>query len=93
MSPFAKTIAASALALGTLASVTVASTEAADAHNYWGPGLAFGVMGLAAGAIIANQAYPYGGYAPVYEDQGCWVARPAYNRWGHFIGYRRYYVC
>jgi len=98
MSPFIKTIAASALALGTLASVTVASTESAQAHHFWGPGVAFGVMGLAAGAIIASQAYPYGpyggyGYAPAYADDGCWVARPAYNRWGHFIGYRRAFVC
>jgi hypothetical protein len=100
MSPFTKTIAASALALGTLASVTLASTESAQAGNYWGPAVAAGVFGLAAGAIIASQAYPYGpyggyapGYAPVYAGQGCWVGRPVYNRWGHFVGYRRVFVC
>ena len=96
MSPFTKTLAASALALGTLASVTVASTEAAEAHYFWGPGVAFGVVGLAAGAIIASQAYPYGpygGYAPAYAGDGCWVGRPVYNRWGHFVGYRRVFVC
>ena len=96
MSRFTKTIAASALALGTLASVTVASTESAQAGNYWGPAAAAGVFGLAAGAIIASPAYPYGpygGYAPAYAGDGCWVGRPVYNRWGHFVGYRRVFVC
>ncbi len=101
MTSFKKTFVTSALALGALATATLTTVAPAEAYYYghpgwgggcggwgcgggWGPGIALGVAGLAAGAIIASQAQP----AP-----GCWVRRPVYNVWGHFAGYRSFYVC
>ena len=100
MTSFKKTLVTTALALGALATVTLSMTAPAEAWGRWGgggwggcgwgcgggwgPGVALGVAGLAAGAIIASQAQP----AP-----GCWVRRPVYNAWGHFVGYHNIYVC
>jgi len=94
MTSFKKTLATSALALGALATATLTTTAPAEAYYYhgggwgygggWGPGIALGVAGLAAGAIIASQANP---------GPTCWVRRPVYNAWGHFVGYHNFYVC
>ena len=92
MSAFVKKLATSALALGALATATFASTAPAEARHYWGPGLAFGIMGLAAGAIIASEMRP-GYYYGSEGDDGCWIVRPVRNHWGHVVGYRRYYAC
>jgi hypothetical protein len=80
-----KTIAA-ALAALTLG-LSVASPTPASAHWHggyrhggWGPGIAFGVLGLAAGAIVASQ----------YE---CTRYRPVYDAYGRYIGQQPVNVC
>lgn len=71
-----------ALALG--AAVLGASPASAHSwhgwrhHGYWGPGVAFGVLGLAAGAIAASQ-YECVRYRPVYDGYGNYVGRRAVN--------------
>lgn len=52
-------------------------------HGYWGPGLALGVIGLAAGAIAYSAA----------TDDDCVQYRPTYDRWGNFMGRRPVNVC
>jgi uncharacterized membrane protein HdeD (DUF308 family) len=76
-----KTIAA-ALAALTLG-LSVASPTPASAHYWrhgWGPGIAFGVLGLAAGAIVASQ----------YE---CTRYRPVYDAYGRYVGQQPVNVC
>ena len=82
-------------AAGTVAALTVATPNTADARwGWWGPGL---VGGFAAGAIVGSALarpyyYPYGYYgyyapAPVYYDY--YVPGPAYYGYGP----RPYYGC
>jgi hypothetical protein len=52
-------------------------------HGFYGPGLALGVFGLAAGAIAASA---------VSEDS-CVEYRPIYDRWGNYIGQQPINVC
>ncbi len=65
----------------------------------WGPALAFGALGIAAGAIIASQAQPAYAQAPVYlsppppDEDGCWERRAVYDRWGRYEGRRLVNVC
>jgi hypothetical protein len=83
---FKKTVAA-ALAALTLG-LAVASPTPASAHywhggyhrGFWGPGVAFGVLGLAAGAIAASQ----------YE---CVRYRPVYDAYGRYMGQEPVNVC
>ena len=81
-----KTIVASLAAL-TLATAVV-SASPASAHNwhggwhghggFWGPAAAFGVIGLAAGAMAAS-AYECVRYQPIYDAYGNYVGRRAVN--------------
>jgi hypothetical protein len=82
-----KTIAASLAAL-TL-SLALMSGGPASAHYFshsgyhgyrggWAPGLALGVFGLAAGAVIASQADCVR-YRPVYDGAGNYVGRQPVN--------------
>ena len=87
-----KILATSALALGALASAVLAPVAPAQANDFWGPALALGVVGLAAGAMIAGQPGYYGP-AGYYEEPGCVVVRPVRNYRGHIVGYRRFYAC
>ena len=50
--------------------------------GYWGPGLALGVFGLAAGAIAASAA-----------EDNCIEYRPTYDRYGNFMGRQPVNVC
>ncbi len=47
--------------------------------NCWGPAVGVGVLGLAAGAAIA--------------DQGCWQVRPVFDQFGNFLGNQSINVC
>jgi hypothetical protein len=84
-----KTLVASLAALTLSAAVVSASPASAGGwggwhHNhgggYWGPGIAFGVLGLAAGAMVASQ----------YE---CVRYRPVYDAYGNYVGQRAINVC
>jgi hypothetical protein len=88
MSATLKKTVAAALAALTLG-LSVASPTPASAHYWhgggyhhggWGPGIAFGVLGLAAGAIVASQ----------YE---CTRYRPVYDAYGRYIGQQPVNVC
>jgi hypothetical protein len=46
--------------------------------GYWGPGLALGVFGLAAGAIAAS-AYDCVGSRPIYDGHGHYMGQQAVN--------------
>ena len=85
MSAIAKKTIASLAALALGAAVLGASPASAHSwrggwhhHGYWGPGVAFGVLGLAAGAIVASQ-YECVRYRPVYDSYGHYVGRQAVN--------------
>ena len=68
----------------------------------WWPGLAAGAL---VGAAVTSPywaygyGYPYYGYGYPYATAGygygdsCWVQRPVYNRFGHYIGRRLINVC
>jgi hypothetical protein len=82
-----KTLAA-ALAAVTL-SLAVAGPTPASAHTwvhggyhghggFWGPGVALGVFGLAAGAIAASQ-YDCVRYTPVYDAYGNYIGQRPVN--------------
>ncbi len=86
---FKKTIAASLAAL-TLATAVVSATPASAGgwhggwrHHggYWGPAFAFGVLGLAAGAMAASAAAQNEcvRYQPVYDAYGNYAGRQAVN--------------
>ena len=80
---FGKTVAASlaALVLGSsLAASTPASANPWHHHGYWGPAVALGVFGLAAGAIAASE----------YD---CVRYRPVFDRYGNFIGREPVNIC
>jgi hypothetical protein len=47
-------------------------------HGGWGPGLAVGIFGLAAGAVVASQVDCVR-YRPVYDENGNYVGRQAVN--------------
>jgi hypothetical protein len=81
------TIAASlaALTIGvTLVGATPASAHwhPGGHHGFWGPGIAFGVLGLAAGGIAASAA-----------EDNCIEHRPVYDRYGNFMGRQPVNVC
>ena len=77
-----KTLAIAALAVVTVTSSLIATTNQADAHRWrWGPAVGLGIAGaFVAGAVIANSG--------PYERCG-WLRR--YDRWGHYRG--RVWVC
>jgi hypothetical protein len=60
---------------------------------WWGPAIA--------GGLIVGSTWPYwGGGSPYYDsgydngyDNGCWVYRPVFNRYRHYIGQRLVNVC
>jgi hypothetical protein len=93
MRTFIKNTIAASLAALTIG-VTILGATPASAHNwhpggfhghhggYWGPGLALGVFGLAAGAIAAS----------AMEDN-CVEYRPTYDRYGNFMGRQPVNVC
>jgi hypothetical protein len=87
MSMMKKTIAASLAAL-TL-SLSLMSVNPASAHYLshpgyhgyhggWGPGVALGLFGLAAGAIVASQVDCVR-YRPVFDADGNYAGRQAVN--------------
>jgi hypothetical protein len=79
----AATLAAVALSLAVSASPASAGGWHGGWHHhggFWGPGVAFGVFGLAAGAIAASQ----------YE---CVRYRPAYDGYGNYIGQQAVNIC
>jgi hypothetical protein len=49
-----------------------------DYHGGWGPGLAIGIFGLAAGAVIASQVDCVR-YRPIFDADGNYVGRQAVN--------------
>jgi hypothetical protein len=74
-----KTLAIAAIAIVTVASSLIATTNNADAQfRRWGPAAIAGAF--VAGAVIANSA--------PYERCG-WVRR--FDRWGNYMG--RAWVC
>ena len=65
--------------------------------GWWGPAAAFGVLGLATGAILASQPPVYPAY-PVYDVpppqvDGCWQVRAVYDRYGRYLGRQSVNVC
>ena len=83
---FKSTIAASLAAL-TLGLAVLGSTPAAakpwpNHHGFWGPGLALGVIGVAAGAAAYSAS----------EDD-CLRSRPVYDHRGNYVGDRTVNVC
>ena len=92
MRAISKLTVAGAVAALSLTAIVAATPAAADPwhhyhHGYWGPAVAAGVIGLAAGAIIASQQ-------PVYVvNDGCVRWRPVYDRYGRYLGDRRVNVC
>ena len=75
--------AVAALAALTLSAAIGATPASAGGwhpyhHGYWGPAVAFGVIGLAAGAIAASE-YSCVRYQPVYDAYGNYVGRRAVN--------------
>lgn len=87
MRPSPKTTVAASLAALVLGMSVLGSTPA-SAHQwshhggFWGPGIALGVIGLAAGAAYAAS-----------EDSDCVRERPVYDRYGHYVGTREVNVC
>lgn len=101
MNAFSKKALAGAIGAIALAGAMAASTAPAQAGSrdaaWFAGGLAAGVVGS---ALVANsRAYPAYGYgygygAPVAYVQQCWrEARPMYDRFGNFRGYRKIRVC
>jgi hypothetical protein len=90
---FKKTIAAAVAAL-TIGAAVVGSTPASanpwhngyhgGHHGFYGPGLALGVFGLAAGAIAAS-AYS--------EEDNCVRYRATYDSYGNYMGRVPVNVC
>jgi len=83
---FKKNVAAS-LAVAAISGLLTASSPASAhqwhggfQHGLWGPGLALGVVGLAAGAI-----------APSEYD--CTRYQPVYDRFGNYVGQQPVNVC
>ena len=81
-----KTVAGAMAALTLAFAVFAAAPASAHpmwwGHHYgWGPCAAVGVLGLAAGAAIASNAYDCTRYQPIYD------------RWGNYIGSRPVNVC
>jgi hypothetical protein len=86
---FKKTLAVSLAALTLGLAVVSAATPASahywphggyhHGHGYWGPGVALGVFGLAAGAVAASQYDDCVRYRPVYDSYGNYVGREAVN--------------
>ena len=61
-------------------------------------GLALGALAAGAARADTRRSYyaPAPAYAPVesYSYGGCYdIEKPAYNRWGQFVGYRLVTVC
>ena len=102
----ALTLGATVLATATPAS---ADWRGHRKHGGWhrggnGGAIAAGIIGgLALGALAAGAARadtrrsyyaPAPAYAPSYSYGGCYdIEKPAYNRWGQFLGYRLVTVC
>jgi hypothetical protein len=60
--------------------------------GWWWPGFASGaIIGAAATYPYYDYGYGYPDYAGY--DNGCWVYRPSYNRYGRYIGRRLVNVC
>jgi hypothetical protein len=72
------------LAALTLSAAVIGATPASAGgwhhHHYgfWGPGVALGVLGLAAGAMAASE-YECVRYQPIYDAYGNYVGRRAVN--------------
>ena len=98
--PMFKTMAC-ALAAVALTAATPAFADGYRHHGgWWGPAAAFGIAGLAAGALLAQPAYPaYSAYPAYYapppppDYDGCWQRRPIYDRWGRYLGRQTVDVC
>ena len=79
-----KKTAVATLAALTLSAAVIGATPASAGgwhhyhHSFWGPGIAFGVLGLAAGAIAASE-YECVRYQPIYDAYGNYVGRRAVN--------------
>ncbi len=59
-------------------------------------GLALGALAASAARADTRRSYyaPAPAYAPSYSYGGCYdIEKPAYNRWGQFLGYRIVTVC
>jgi hypothetical protein len=85
----AGSVAALVLALG-VAAASPASADPYWSHHhrgYWGPAVGLGIVGLAAGAIIASQGPYYDG------GDDCTRWRPVYDAWGRYLGRRPVNVC
>jgi hypothetical protein len=81
-----KTAVAGSLAALVL-SMSVLGATPASAHGWhhgwgWGPGIAFGVLGLAAAGAYAAS-----------EESNCIQERPVYDRHGYYVGTREVNVC
>ncbi len=101
MTILSKTAAAGVAALTLAGALAITPAEAGWRGHRGGAPVAAGIIGgLALGALAAGSANAY--YAPrayyapapAYAYGGCRIERqPAYNRWGHFAGWRRVRVC
>jgi hypothetical protein len=99
MNAFLKKALPGAIGAIALAGAVAASSAPAQASSrnaaWFAGGVAAGVVGS---ALVANaHAYPAYGYGPGYGvayAPHCWrEARPVYDRFGNFLGYRNIRVC
>jgi hypothetical protein len=90
----ALTGAIGAIALAGAVAASSAPAQASSRNAAWfAGGVAAGVVGT---ALVANaHAYPAYGYGyPITYAPHCWrEARPVYDRFGNFLGYRKIRVC
>lgn len=97
MNALSKKALTGAIGAIALAGAMAASSGSAQAGPRYGAWVAGGVAaGIIGGALIANSnayAYPAYGYGVAYAPS-CWrEARPMYDRFGNFLGYKRIRVC
>lgn len=78
----AGSLAALAFGVSVLGSTAPAAAHGWHHHGFWGPGIAFGVLGLAAAGAYAAS-----------EESDCVRERPIYDRYGYYVGTREVNVC
>jgi hypothetical protein len=74
-----KSVAVSIAALTFGMALSASPAAAKPKFGFWGPGLAFGIIGA---AVAADIAYSH-----------CIEHRPIFDRWGNYIGRQTVNVC